>query len=121
MIPQQTYTNMIAPDTKPRELTCAVKNGEPAGRQAASMPSAPLDIETLAPRIDRLRMQAHHLMHGCWCDGAPRAERRAHVPPVPPRRQHAAGGHEPAHPDLRAAAGDAPVDLADRADLGVPA
>ena len=89
--------------------------------------SAPPKGEALAFQIDRLRVQAHYLRHGCWLQAPTLLERCEALPRVPTRLIHARddricpadgafalhqrlphatlqwvdeGGHDPSHPAL---------------------
>jgi len=50
-----------------------------SGAENAVLPSA----EALAFQVDRLRVQAHYLLHGCWLARPTLLERCGQVPPVP--------------------------------------
>ena len=86
-----------------------------------------LQGEALARQVDRLRVQSHYLMHGCWLTQPSLLDLCAHVPPVPTMLVHAGddlvcpvagslalharlphavlqvlpqGGHDPTHPSM---------------------
>lgn len=99
--------------------------------QALAGTSAPEPTgEALAAQVDRLRVQAHYLLHGCWLQSPTLLERCAAVPRVPTLLLHARddrvcppegaellharlpqsriewlaqGGHDAAHPAMVAA------------------
>ena len=53
----------------------------------------PLQGEALARQVDRLRVQAHFLVHGCWLDEQPLLARCAQLPAVPtPCRKPSSAG-----------------------------
>lgn len=97
---------------------------------AGTAGAAPPQGEALAFQVDRLRVQAHYLVHGCWLQAPTLLERCEAVPRVPTlliharddricpaegaialhqRLPHAAlqwvdeGGHDPAHPAMAGA------------------
>lgn len=51
--------------------------------------AAALEGEALAVQVDRLRIQAHYLRHGCWLQAPTLLERCARVPRVPTLLLHA--------------------------------
>lgn len=116
-----------------------------AGTSASTMaPSG----EALAFQVDRLRVQAHYLVHGCWLQSPTLLERCEAVPRVPTLLLHARddricpaegaialhqrlpqatlqwvdeGGHDPAHPAMAGATVAALDHFAARGDFGAPA
>lgn len=94
---------------------------------AGTSGAAPPQGDTLAFQVDRLRVQAHYLVHGCWLQAPTLLERCGAVPRVPTLLIHARddrvcpaegamalhqrlpqatlqwvddGGHDPAHPAM---------------------
>lgn len=94
----------------------------------------PLQGEALARQVDRLRIQAHYLQHGCWLERPSLLDLCARVPRVPTVLLHArddlvcpaagaqalhaalphatlrwldSGGHDAAHPAMQAANAEA--------------
>jgi proline iminopeptidase len=115
---------------------------------AGTAGAAPPQGEALAFQVDRLRVQAHYLVHGCWLQAPTLLERCEALPRVPTRLIHARddricpaegavtlhqrlphatlhwvdeGGHDPAHPALVGATVAALDHFAARRDFGVPA
>lgn len=101
--------------------------------------------EALAAQIDRLRVQAHYLRHGCWLQSPSLLERCEAVPKVPTRLIHArddrvcppegalalqrrlphatlqwvdGAGHDASHPAMVAAVMAALASYADSGDFG---
>jgi proline iminopeptidase len=116
-----------------------------AGTAAGAM--APTG-DGLAFQVDRLRVQAHYLVHGCWLQAPTLLERCEALPRVPTLLLHARddricpaegaialhqhlpfatlrwvdeGGHDPAHPAMVGATVAALDHFAAHADFGVPA
>lgn len=104
--------------------------------------------EALAFQVDRLRVQAHYLVHGCWLQAPTLLERCEAVPRVPTLLIHARddlicpaagaaalharmphaqlqwlaeGGHDPAHPAMAGATVAALDRFAAHGDFGAPA
>lgn len=104
--------------------------------------------EALAFQVDRLRVQAHYLVHGCWLQSPTLLERCEAVPRVPTLLLHARddricpaegaialhqrlpqatlqwvdeGGHDPAHPAMAGATVAALDHFAVHRDFRVPA
>jgi proline iminopeptidase len=104
--------------------------------------------EALAFQVDRLRVQAHYLVHGCWLQAPTLLERCEALPRVPTRLIHARddricpadgaialhqrlpfatlhwideGGHDPAHPALTGATVAALDHFAAHGGFGGPA
>lgn len=100
--------------------------------------------EALSAQVDRLRVQAHYLRHGCWLQSPTLLERCEAVPPVPTLLLHARddrvcppegaellharlpgsrlewiaqGGHDAAHPAMLAAVIDALARYADQGNF----
>ncbi len=83
------------------ELAAALDSPEPAAREGAALAwwrheqalagtAAPEPKgEALAAQVDRLRVQAHYLRHGCWLQSPSLLERCEVVPRVPTRLIHA--------------------------------
>ena len=119
-----------------------------AWEQALAMDAddAPLQGEALARQVDRLRVQAHYLMHDCWLDAPPLLERCALLPRVPTLLIHAhddlvcpaagasalherlpharlqwlaEGGHDAGHPLMTAATATALARFAQSGDFAV--
>ena len=99
----------------------------------------------LAFQIDRYRVQAHYLLHGCWLNDPPLLERCDALPRVPTLLLHSAddricppdgaralharlpharlqwlaeGGHDAAHPAMTAATTAALASFVERGDFG---
>lgn len=116
-----------------------------AGSAVAAVPP---QGEALAFQIDRLHVQAHYLVHGCWLQAPTLLERCEAVPRVPTLLVHArddricpadgavalharlpnarlqwlaAGGHDPAHPAMVGATVAALDRFATHGDFEVPA
>lgn len=84
-------------------LAAALCGDNRAGQQAAArawhrwerargegvMDPSPLEGDALARQVDRLRVQAHYLVHDCWLAARPLLARCAAVPPVPVALIHA--------------------------------
>ena len=110
----------------------------------AGTASAEPSSEALAAQVDRLRVQAHYLQHGCWLQSPTLLERCEAVPRVPTLLLHARddrvcppegaellqarlpgsrlewveqGGHDAAHPAMLAAVIDALARYADHGDF----
>lgn len=102
----------------------------------------PLLGDALARQVDRLRIQAHYLLHGCWLQEPPLLARCERIPRVPTMLLHARddrvcpaagalalhaalphatlrwlarGGHDAAHPLLQAATAEALAAFAEAA------
>lgn len=83
------------------ELAAALDSPDPAARERAALTwwrreqslagtAAPEPRgEALAAQLDRLRVQAHYLRHGCWLQSPSLLARCAAVPRVPTRLIHA--------------------------------
>ena len=115
---------------------------------AGTAGAAPPQGEALAFQVDRLRVQAHYLVHGCWLQSPTLLERCESLPRVPTLLIHARddricpaagalalharlphaglqwlaeGGHDPAHPAMAGAAVAALDRFAAHGDFGVAA
>lgn len=139
------------------ELAEALSSPDPARREGAALRwwrreqslagtgAAAPEGEALAAQVDRLRVQAHYLRHGCWLQSPTLLERCEAIPRVPTQLLHARddhvcpaegaialqrrlphaalawvehAGHDPAHPAMVAAMVAALDRYAARGDFG---